>query len=210
MAITSTLSAQTINNAGFESNTLEVGKEYKIELAGINQSTNHGIKTLESWKWSGDVTMNQVTIPRVKRPNHAARIGGAEVDFNNLIGQAVAFKETGKYTISFSSYTIAEGEAVASVFAAADFDQSSVFASKLFKESSVDSSATAQSFDFEITEEILKKTRGQVIIGFANDGGKASRTDMMVDNVRISQVPEPSSTALIGLGGLALILRRRK
>ncbi|MGB0774369.1 MAG: PEP-CTERM sorting domain-containing protein [Akkermansiaceae bacterium] len=33
-----------------------------------------------------------------------------------------------------------------------------------------------------------------------------------VDNVRLDlvQVPEPSSTALLGLGGLALILRRRK
>ena len=30
------------------------------------------------------------------------------------------------------------------------------------------------------------------------------------DNVRLDVVPEPSSTALLGLGGLALILRRKK
>lgn len=31
-----------------------------------------------------------------------------------------------------------------------------------------------------------------------------------IDNLTIAQVPEPSSAALLGLGGLALILRRRK
>ncbi len=31
-----------------------------------------------------------------------------------------------------------------------------------------------------------------------------------VDSLTLTQVPEPSSTALLGLGGLALILRRRK
>jgi len=31
-----------------------------------------------------------------------------------------------------------------------------------------------------------------------------------VDNIAFTQVPEPSSTALLGLGGLAFILRRRK
>ncbi len=33
---------------------------------------------------------------------------------------------------------------------------------------------------------------------------------MSVNGIQIVQVPEPSSTALLGLGGLALILRRRK
>ena len=43
---------------------------------------------------------------------------------------------------------------------------------------------------------------------FANGGGG----DIAVDNfaVDISAVPEPSSSALLGLGGIALMLRRRK
>ena len=34
--------------------------------------------------------------------------------------------------------------------------------------------------------------------------------DGSLDNFTLSQIPEPSTTALLGLGGLALILRRRK
>lgn len=52
---------------------------------------------------------------------------------------------------------------------------------------------------------------------FANDAGasvaiadRGHVMDNIVLNGTISAVPEPSSTALLGLGGLALILRRRK
>jgi hypothetical protein len=38
----------------------------------------------------------------------------------------------------------------------------------------------------------------------------ASGSTFEFDNVSVEAVPEPSTTALIGLGGLALILRRRK
>ena len=40
--------------------------------------------------------------------------------------------------------------------------------------------------------------------------GGTNQDFVLADAVAISHVPEPSSTALLGLGGLALILRRRK
>jgi hypothetical protein len=40
-------------------------------------------------------------------------------------------------------------------------------------------------------------------------GGFANSTHGYLDNITITAVPEPSTTALLGLGGLALILRRR-
>ncbi|WP_227021204.1 PEP-CTERM sorting domain-containing protein [Oceaniferula marina] len=43
-----------------------------------------------------------------------------------------------------------------------------------------------------------------------NPGGIDPSNQALVDNVSVSAIPEPSSTALLGLGGLALILRRRK
>ena len=45
------------------------------------------------------------------------------------------------------------------------------------------------------------------VIEFRSLGSKAG---LGLDNLSITAVPEPSSTALLGLGGLALILRRRK
>lgn len=46
--------------------------------------------------------------------------------------------------------------------------------------------------------------------GFAHTTGSGSRSGIMALDFDVVAVPEPSSAALIGLGGLALILRRRK
>lgn len=44
----------------------------------------------------------------------------------------------------------------------------------------------------------------------SNNGGDFNHNQTIIDNVSVTAVPEPSSTALLGLGGIALILRRRK
>lgn len=64
------------------------------------------------------------------------------------------------------------------------------------------------SFSFTIGDEIAKgtATNGEDV-AFRLFG--ATNT-AIIDNVSIDVVPEPSTTALIGLGGLALILRRRR
>jgi len=43
-----------------------------------------------------------------------------------------------------------------------------------------------------------------------NDGAHYNDIDNIIINANIILVPEPSSTALLGLGGIALILRRRR
>ena len=40
--------------------------------------------------------------------------------------------------------------------------------------------------------------------------GSADGRGLYIDNINLTLVPEPTTTALLGLGGLALILRRRK
>ena len=37
-----------------------------------------------------------------------------------------------------------------------------------------------------------------------------SSSDLVINSAKLTQVPEPITTAMLGLGGLALILRRRK
>jgi len=51
-------------------------------------------------------------------------------------------------------------------------------------------------------------TDGDLTIG--GDNSAAFADVFQVSGNTLSLVPEPSSTALLGLGGLALILRRRK
>jgi len=47
-------------------------------------------------------------------------------------------------------------------------------------------------------------------IGEEYRNGATQKGDLMIDNVTVTAVPEPSSSALLGLAGLALIFRRRK
>lgn len=49
--------------------------------------------------------------------------------------------------------------------------------------------------------------RTQVIFKFSNEGNWGQTNDVTFD---VTPVPEPSGTAILGLAGLALILRRRK
>jgi hypothetical protein len=44
----------------------------------------------------------------------------------------------------------------------------------------------------------------------AQSGGIGANNVVLFDDITATSVPEPSTTALLGLGGLALILRRRK
>lgn len=49
------------------------------------------------------------------------------------------------------------------------------------------------------------------VISFGGSAGEANRSfDGGIDEFTVTGIPEPSSAALLGLGGLALILRRRK
>lgn len=68
--------------------------------------------------------------------------------------------------------------------------------------------------DFDLTEVSYTVTaaditagRDQVIFKFSNEGNWGQTNEVTFD---IEPVPEPSGTALLGLAGIALILRRRK
>ena len=70
---------------------------------------------------------------------------------------------------------------------------------------------TPENIDDSLVYIAQNSDEGDVLqIRFIEDHNSTAR-DVYVDNFSVtSVVPEPSSTALLGLGGLALILRRRK
>lgn len=69
----------------------------------------------------------------------------------------------------------------------------------------ITSNATQATFTFNFTGE------ENIALVFHNMSGATGAMPIYsVDNLTVDTIPEPSSTALLGLGGLALILRRRK
>lgn len=63
--------------------------------------------------------------------------------------------------------------------------------------------------NYVLFQSIVADGSGNIsIVANALDGAGATR--LHVNGLQIAAVPEPSSTALLGLGGLALLLRRRK
>ena len=54
-------------------------------------------------------------------------------------------------------------------------------------------------------------SKSYMFVAFVNRGASgAGINNSYISNITLSQVPEPSSTALLGLGGLALMLRRKR
>ena len=66
--------------------------------------------------------------------------------------------------------------------------------------------------DYTTSEIIFSGGTDLAYLEFRGQSGGSNGTDggMLLDNISVASVPEPSTTALLGLGGLALILRRRK
>ncbi|MBB6431264.1 PEP-CTERM sorting domain-containing protein [Algisphaera agarilytica] len=64
---------------------------------------------------------------------------------------------------------------------------------------------TTFTFDWTITGDVS----GGVTLQLGATNGPAGGTNMFYDNVSVT-VPEPASMALVGLGGLAMLARRRK
>ena len=60
--------------------------------------------------------------------------------------------------------------------------------------------------NFQLIGTATVNGAGEIVVSLSNDADEW----VDIDAVAIKAVPEPSSAALLGLGGLALILRRRK
>ncbi len=72
------------------------------------------------------------------------------------------------------------------------------------------SQPTPENIDDSLVYIALNSDEGDVLqIRFIENHNNTAR-DIFVDNFSVTSVPEPSTTALLGLGGLALILRRKK
>ncbi|GAA5494359.1 hypothetical protein Rhal01_00519 [Rubritalea halochordaticola] len=70
---------------------------------------------------------------------------------------------------------------------------------------------TGSGFNTLIADGTGLNSIGEIILSIEGDQGGWSSTDSMsVDYIQLEAIPEPSSTALIGLASLGFILRRRR
>jgi hypothetical protein len=75
----------------------------------------------------------------------------------------------------------------------------------LFSEAFTFSGTTYTDYHKEFTA-----TNAGATLRFEENSTNSKGRDPFLDAVSVTAVPEPSSVALLGLGGLTLILRRRK
>ncbi|MGB0993478.1 MAG: PEP-CTERM sorting domain-containing protein [Akkermansiaceae bacterium] len=74
----------------------------------------------------------------------------------------------------------------------------------------VNGSATADPKDLSFNYTALASDDGDTLqIRFVENNNNVAR-DTFIDNYSVTSVPEPSSSALVGIAGMAMLLRRRK
>ncbi len=162
---------------------------------GVNTEINKGdIFATDSFSnWS---LINKAKVYVTGKSTAAAFIEADRATGTNKVTQKINIRTAGLYTISFDSYTIDKSPNTSSFNA-----YIGGVTTNAYKEES-DLSSTARSFTANLKV-------GSYELGFENNAS-GTQVGTYIDNVRMSTVPEPSSTALLGLGGLALILRRKK
>ncbi len=109
--------------------------------------------------------------------------------------------------------TLNGGSAYTNLGSALDFDFPTNIGGS---QTALDGNAAANRESFDVTVDLTAIGFGPIADGSdffitwvdVNNGGNDH--GIAVDDVSITTVPEPSSAALLGLGGIALILRRRK
>ena len=114
-----------------------------------------------------------------------------------IISQTIATTIGDNYSLSFEYSALSTAAVIDITYDVGGADQVLTF-----QNSSGQTWAT-ETFDFIATSTSTTLT-------FEGTGGLGSIASASIDNVSIVFVPEPSSTALLGLGGLALLMRRKR
>ena len=170
---------------------------------------------------TGHATSSIVVIDNIAATNNVRGTNGTDGDAN-AFGQDGLWSNGGDVTYNFTGLTAGTYTIYATFYGNGDtsgtgFAANGTSLGSVPTLSGPDASAGFTAYD-EVNDD-ASEPRSFQLIGTATIAG--STLDLVLtpagangfgryDAVALSSVPEPSSAALIGLGGLALILRRRK
>ncbi|NWK55067.1 PEP-CTERM sorting domain-containing protein [Verrucomicrobiaceae bacterium N1E253] len=192
----------TVLNAGFETQTVADGQNNSQSSTSFYDATtsNSGDGTITGWTESNTTTQLGYVINPGSGFTQPTEGNNAALVMNQTISQNLGgfILNTGDtVTVEFDVWRGNAGNGSTLLINFAGLGTQAA--------SGVTQSISSQSFNFVITSDGV--TTGDLSFQSTIGGN-----DYRIDNIAVSYtaVPEPSSTALLGLGGIALILRRRK
>jgi len=191
-----------------------VNGDFEAQTVANDSWGGSGIDTITGWTYTGVITGNVDIIADgepIASANTGKSAGDQYVVFNEggsatggTLFQTISGLTTGQlYEVSFDVIEMFNGNGnVARV--TGDFSSSSVSLGSLAGEDlTIGDGGATSTFTFTATE-------ATGVLTFTDTSDGTTGIDTGLDNISIVAVPEPSSAALLGLGGLAFMLRRRK
>lgn len=187
--------------------------------SAIELTTNGGFETGDFTGWTQFPTgVGQQTVSAVgpSSGTFSGNINNTQVSSNSLFKQAnigIGQVNPGdEVTIKFDargSYAVPGGVAFAEFFSEVSGGGTSSAAILGGAPLAINANPAIWT-SFMFTQIAGADVSGGVTLQLGATNGPAPGTNMFYDNVSVSIVPEPASLALLGLGGLAVLARRRR
>ncbi|MGJ8655220.1 MAG: PEP-CTERM sorting domain-containing protein [Akkermansiaceae bacterium] len=213
--ILSTLSILTIASSGISQAAITVvNGDFQTQIVADNSWAATSVDVITGWTFTGNTTGN-VNILADGDPAAPADTGKAAGDqyavfnesgaaANGTIFQTISGLDIAQeYEVSFEVIRLFTGTDNTPTMAGTFASGGSTLGSGSGSDTTNGDGGTVATFRFTATE-------ATGVLTFTDNSGGSAGIDTGLDNITITAVPEPSSTALLGLAGFTLLLRKRR
>jgi choice-of-anchor C domain-containing protein len=170
----------------------------------VYKFVNAGDPSLTGWTVTNGSVETDVTLPTFGAPTASGNPQNLDLDGNSAgtITQSFATTVGQTYNLSFYYSNNPYGPGAAATVTVSDSSVTPLVITH--------SGASNGSLDWQYVQESFVATSTSATLTFASNDPSANTTGILLDNVSVAGVPEPSSIALLGLGGLGLAVFTRR